>query len=429
VNTKRISLDNKKVLLILIIVLLAIVIYAGNVIRINTSRITDILCLGAFTFLPISGIVCAICFLIPLHSGITGLYIYGYAVLMILFKSKNIKLKIFFPLLIIAVYEIVMMLFANANQINYIVVYALTIFLLLYIMNSEEISPKESCISYICGTFVLLACIFTTAVQNHSLEMVLSGAVRIGDYEGLENLSHVAIVTENANAMAYYALVAVFIAFSMMKTVKLFGKILLSAAILFSTVIALFTVSRTFVIVMLILLLFALLSNFSFKDKLKFLLIIALVAVMVVPYLQQKTQIFDALTERFEDENLATGTGRVDIFLEYMKFLLDNPLRLFFGTGAVFYQKVCNLGHSMHNGLQQILVSYGVLGFVPMIGVLISPIFDFFKNHKFKLAKFLPVLAVILFTQTIQFLNPNNLMLPYAVAILCMKIPDTEVAQ
>lgn len=428
-NIQKKPLVNKSWLLIATIALFGIVIYAGNVMTINTSKITDIICLASFTFMPISSIVCAICFLIPLHSGITGVYIYGYAALMILFKSKKFKVKVFLPLLVIIMYELIMMMLVEASQFNYVIVYAVTVFLLLYIMNTEEVDPKVACVSYICGTFVLLACVFTTAIQNYSLEAVLEGAVRIGEYEGTEHVGRIAVVTENANAMAYYALVAIVIALNIMEKMKSYGKALLIAAIMFFTFVALFTVSRTFVIVLIAFLILNYLTTFKSKQKLTFLAVVIIALAIFIPYLQQRTQIFDAFTTRFEDDNLVTGAGRVDIFFDYMKFLWDNPMRLIFGTGAVFYKNVCKLSHSMHNGLQQIFVSYGALGFIPMVGILVNPILDFFKNNRFKIAKILPVLAVVLFTQTIQFLNPNNLMLPYAVAILCMKIPDTEVTR
>ena len=426
VGNKVLRIDSS-FLLKVTIALLGIVIYGGNVMTVNTSKITDIICLAAFTAMPISGIVSAICFLVPLHSGITGLYIYGYAVLMILIKSQKLQRKIIIPLVIIIVYELVMMMFAGMAQINGIVVYALTVFLLLYMMNTDRADPKVACISYICGTVLLLLCVFTTAIQNSSLNMVLSGAVRIGQYEGLENLGQIAVVTENANALAYYALVAIMMAFGMVKKVKMSAKILLIAAIVFSTVIALFTVSRSFVIFFVVMVVLFYFTNQNLKQKLKVLAVIGLVLAVTIPYLYQKTQIFSAFTERFEDESMVTGTGRTDIFLEYMNYLLNNPLRLLFGTGSVFYRNVCNLSHSMHNGTQQILVSYGALGFIPVLMVLFDPVRDYFKNNKFELARLLPLIAVILFTQTIQFLNPNNLMLPFAIAVLYMKIPDLEV--
>ncbi len=428
-KTDKLKFSNSSILTIFTIAILGIVIYVGNIMTVNTSKITDAICLVAFTVMPIQSIICAICFLIPLHSGITGLYIYGYAVLMILVKSKKYDFKILIPLLVIILYEIIMMAVIGLNQINLIIVYTLAIFLLLYMANTDDISPKPACISYVCGTVVLLLCIFTTAVQNNSLELVLSGVVRIGKYEGAGDVTNVAIVTENANAMAYYAIVAIAIALTCLKNVKLGGKILLITAIVFLTIISLFTVSRTFIIILTILLVLALIFSRNFKQKIKYVIGVVLVLVIVIPYLQQETQIFDAFLMRFEEDNMATATGRTNIFWEYMQFLWDNPLRLIFGTGSVFYRQVCDLSHSMHNGVQQILVSYGILGFIPMLIVFISPILNHFKKNKFTFNKLLPVLAVVMFIQTIQFLNPTNLMLPYAIAILCMKIPDSEYKQ
>ncbi len=428
-DTKKAPLLNPTVLMVVTIALLGITIYVGNIMTVNTSEITDIICLVSFTLMPIPGIVSAICFLIPLYSGITALYVYGYAVVMILVKSRKFKVKMILPMLAIIVYELIMMMFVESGQLKSILVYGITLFLLFYMMHTEDADPKTACIAYVCGTLVLLICVFSTAIQINSAETVLSGEIRIGEYEGMEELKTgpIAIVSENANSLAYYSLVAIIIALNMLKTIKSGGgKVLTVSAILLMTFIALFTVSRTFVIILLIALVLSFLSGFNFKQKLKFLFIIALILAVTVPYLQAKTQVLTAFTERFEDDSFATGTGRVEIFGKYMRFLWNNPLRLVFGTGAVFYKNVCGIPNSMHNGTQQILVSYGVLGFIPVLFAFISPIFDYLKRNKFRFAKFLPVLAAVAFTQSIQFLNPFNLMLPYAIAIMCMKIPDTE---
>lgn len=411
---------------IVIIAILGIVIYAGNALTVNTSRITDIICFLAFTVMPTSAIACVICFLIPLSSGITVLYIYGYAVLMVLIKSKKYKMEVIFPLVAIFFYEIIMMLIVGVMEINPIIVYSLVIFLLLYLMYTDDIDTKSACVAYVVGAVVLLLCVFTTAIQNSSLESVLSGSVRIGAYEGIDNIGSVALLSENANSMAYYALVAIFIAFSLLDKFNAIGKTLLIVSMIVLTVIALFTVSRTFIICLIILLVLVFLVAFKFKNKLKFLFVVSLVLAIGIPYLQQKTQIFESFALRFEEDSVATGGSRTDIFIQYMEYLKDNPLRLIFGTGATYYREACNLSHSMHNGLQQILVAYGLLGFFPIIVVLVRPIVKFFKQNKFKIIKIIPVIAVVLFIQTIQFLNPCNLVLPYAVAILCMKTPNTE---
>lgn len=427
--------ENKKavasssLLMIFTIAALGIVIYFGNLLTINTSKITDLICLVSFPFLPVSSIVSSICFLIPLHSGITGLYVYGYAVLMLLIKTKTFKIKAILPMIVIVLYEMAMMLLAGSQQIMHIVVYALAIFLLLYIMNTEEANPEEACFSYICGTLVLLISIFTTAIQNNSLEMILTGTVRIGSYEGIEEIGQVAVVTENANAMAYYALVAIMIAFGLIKNASFRGKIFLLFSMLISTFIALFTVSRTFAVALVVMLALASMTNYNLTQRLKVFIIIFVILFLTVPFLLRETEIYDAFLARFEEDDLTSDTGRSKIFKDYMDFLWNNPLRMIFGTGAVFYREVCNLKRSMHNGTQQILVSYGLLGFIPMLSVLFSPVTDYFKKNKFKLAKLIPLISVIAFVQTIQFLNPNNLMLPFAIAILYMKIPDKESNQ
>ena len=417
--------ERKNSILVLIIILLSVVLYLGNMFTFNTSDLVSIICIITFPLVDISVVLAIIAFLIPLNSGITILYIYGYAIVILLFKKRSVNLRVLIPVLVIILWEILMSLFAPSVNFTYLVIYACTFFLLLYLIHTDDADYKVCCYAYIAGTMVLLLAIMTTAIQNASWEAVMSGKIRIGAYEGKEALGgSVALLSENANSLAYYALVAIVLAFSLIKTENLTGRILLIAAVVFGTVVGLFTVSRTFLIVLLLGIFFVFTSRYNTKQRIILAIVIGGILWVGIPYLMEHTSIFDAFSDRFSDDTVQGAGGRTEIMLKYFEFLWNNPARLLFGTGAINYIGVCKIQHSTHNGLQQILVCYGLIGFFPIIYVLLKPVLVFFRRNKFTFEKIVPLLCVIIFTQTIQFLNPFNLMLPYAIAIMYMKIPE-----
>lgn len=408
-------------------VLLSVVLYVGNIFAFNTSDIANVICILIFPFMSVSGLLTVVAFLIPLNSGITVLYIYGYAIALLLLKKGTVNLRVLIPTLLIALWEIVMSFFLPKVDFMSFAIYICTVFLLFYLMNTEDADYKQCCYAYIAGTMVLLLVIMTTAIQNTSWEKVLSGQVRIGTYEGQETLEGaVAVLSENANSLAYYALTAILLAFSLIKSEKSFGRLLLIVSILFGTLVGIFTVSRTFLIVLLMGVFLVFTTRYNFKQKIILAMVGCVILWVGLPYLLENTQIFDAFENRFEESSVEEGNGRIDLFWQYMDFLWNNPARLVFGTGAIGYKDICKCSNSLHNGTQQILVSYGLIGFFPMLYALLSPIFGYFKKNRFRLEKIVPLLVVVVFTQTIQFLNPFNLMLPYAIAVMYMKIPEKE---
>lgn len=424
------SRNNKRSnrLLVFTIILISTVLYLGNMYAFNTSDIVSAICIVAFPLLNIPGVLAMIAYLIPLNSGVTVLYLYGYAIFVLLLKKGKLDLRVLIPVFAIVIWEVIMAFFVPKVNIMNTIIYTCTVFLLFYLLYTDDADYKICCYAYIAGTMVLLLAVMTTAIQNTSWQEVMSGEVRIGAYEEKEALGGtVAVLTENSNSLAYYAVVANILAFSLIKTEKIFGKVVLTVAVLFGTLVGLFTVSRTFMIVLFMGIFLVFTARYTFKQKIILAVVVGAILWVGLPYLIENTQIFDAFENRFEDSTMEGGNGRVDLFWEYMDFLWNNPARLVFGTGAIGYKDICKCSNSLHNGTQQILVSYGLVGFFPMLYALLSPVFGYFKKNRFKLEMIVPLLVVVAFTQTIQFLNPFNLMLPYAIAVMYMKIPEKEL--
>ena len=118
---------------------------------------------------------------------------------------------------------------------------------------------------------------------------------------------------------------------------------------------------------------------------------------------------------------MESGGNRTNIFRKYMEVFFVNSRFVFLGAGVTQTNAVTGMGASMHNGLQQILVCCGSLGFLLYMYALGTPVVKTCSKRKIPLVYWLPLLSVIAFTQTIQFLNPMMLMLPYAIGIYSLK--------
>ena len=65
------------------------------------------------------------------------------------------------------------------------------------------------------------------------------------------------------------------------------------------------------------------------------------------------------MTTRFEVDDITNG--RTTIFQAYNDFLRDNPSYIPFGAGLLFHRQITEL-RAIHNGFQQVLVSWGIVG-------------------------------------------------------------------
>ena len=130
--------------------------------------------------------------------------------------------------------------------------------------------------------------------------------------------------------------------------------------------------------------------------------------------------VIDAFTARFEEGNLKTAGNRTVLFKEYMDFMSYHSEYQIFGTGAIYYKEVAHCSNSCHNALQQIYISYGILGCIFFMFVFYNTLKR--RNKNLNAFSYMPYLTAFIFMQSIQLLNPFSLMLPLALSSLAFKI-------
>ena len=204
----------------------------------------------------------------------------------------------------------------------------------------------------------------------------------------------------------------------LLRQAKMSSKFLLVLALAVNILVGAFTISRTWILLTIVGVSLAFLFGYRGAQRIALFASFGIILILLVIVLLETSDIQQAFSNRFDTVSEDT---RMSLLGEYMDFLWKNPLRLIFGTGALYYKEISGCSNSLHCGSQQILVSYGIMGVLFWLWLMISPIRRYLLNHKFEFRAILPVLIVVVYTQTIQFINPYMLVMPYMVAVCFMK--------
>lgn len=374
-----------------------------------------------------SDLATMMCFMFPLTWGLPYTYIFSASIIMYWLKRKEIPVESGILFFLYFLLEIIASYFYPATDYAWIIKYLSVIAIFFTFLYDSEID-KESCIkAFYIGSIVLCIVIILTTFKNapsNWLYLFSRGWFRFGSKQA-ENVDGM-MLSVNANTLAYYSVVGCALAFNFIPESKGRTRFIHIGALALFAVSGVFTVSISWMLVMSVCtLLFVFTQTKSGKAVLLtgvgivFVIIIARIALSRTP------ELLAAFTSRLTTVDLASGDARTDLMMGYHNAFWGNPRFIFLGTGVTQYRQVTNISNSFHNMAQQIFVSYGVIaGFVFFVGFL-APLRRL-GRHTTALIDWLPMVAVLLFTQTIQFINPESLMLPYVVAFYLLSVRSME---
>lgn len=364
-----------------------------------------------------------ICFLLPLVCGLPGTYIMLFAFALLLIKRGGFKLRQIIPILLILALELLASLWYPSADfvaiVNYVSFAAVMIFL---IQDDGSIDYRHCVMMYLLATallcYVILAATFADAPKNW-MKLFANGQFRIGD----QHIETDAMTLKlNANSLAYYSVVGIACGLLLTEKAKGGKKVWYIALTLLFAAAGFLTVSRSWLLIAAACLLLYILSKLrSPKQFLILFLVLAVVTVWLVNYFGNNPELLAGFESRFAEDTVQSGGSRTDIFQRYMDIFVSNLRFVLFGTGVTQYTAVTETIGSIHNGTQQILVCCGLIGFALYMVVLFGPVIKANRGKKIPLTYWLPLLSVIAFTQTIQFLNPTMLMLPYIIGIYALR--------
>jgi hypothetical protein len=361
-------------------------------------------------------------FLFPLLWGLPSTYILLVALIIYIFKSHSINKNVLFLTVFFIFLEGIASLFYLKPDYVLIVKYLLALIIFFLLLYEEDSIDYMRCMQlFLYGSTVLcLVIIISTFISGPSdwFNLFSKGLFRFGDVQVDETTNMVLAL--NANSLAYYSITGLSLGIVLFEnqTTKSSQVITILCMIVhfFAGVLAL---SRSWLLVTVICILFLLYdSKKSWKSIFMACSVLSILIFLGMWYLDKNPYILQGFMTRFEDDNVQTAGGRVGLFEAYMNLFLDNTRYLFMGTGVTQYKSVTGVYNSLHNGIEQILVCYGIPGMLIFLFGMLNPLRYIGKKD---LLYWIPFIAVVLFVQTIQFINPETLIFPYIIAIFSLR--------
>lgn len=418
----------KDLILITFCILFTAVLYYRDFAVVDFNKLyLVIVTFGVAAVLDYKRVIYLLCFLFPLSCGIPSNFIYPLLICILFIKDPQKSINKVALFIVIFLMEISHYGFYTfETRVAEVVGYASFLFLMFYIIADN---PKDvdygKCITLFCigAAVLLLGIIINNSLLISQLDPI-NGIVRLGDNKELGDFNETRMMlTANANTIGYYSIAATS-CLLVLQYYKKINSILFLILFTISFYGGVLSVSRTWAILMIFSVIIYL--RFMKQNIVKSLLLIGVLSIGVVVFLSQNELILEFFTQRFTEDstNLSTAGGRTIVFQEYNAYLADNPLSLIWGEGAVYYKEASGIASATHNALQQIIVSYGLVGLCIFICAFIRSTKKYFSKKE--LMAILPLCMMVLFVQTIQILNPYFLMAPIIVAFYALKMGKSQ---
>lgn len=408
---KLFNIDTKNRILFACILMMCSLIVLRDILENNIPNVVFaiLISVGAF-FLKLEKFKIFLFFLFPFTCGIPG-YTMLISIIALIVKSigkvQIQKLQIF-PTILIALLE----LFNNVAHVgniefspylSYISFTAVFFFLLFDKSNYKQ--SRECLLAFIWGTILVFIIIYYKMIVSFGLETLMMGYLRgaMGDVE-MEEEGKLIL---NANSLAYISIVLISILLIGAKKLRI-SPILYYTFFIVAILSGMGSFSRTWMLLSGLILVVYLIYRRSLKASFSLIFVFGVI-IMCFPTILDG--FVNVMTNRINDDNFATGGSRSDIFKQYNLKWFNDLFYILFGVGVNTYKIVLHISKSIHNSIQQIYVCLGIVG-------LFIYIYSFFKFYRFNfpgkrtIMNILPFVFSVLFLQSIQFLQPYNLMLP-----------------
>ncbi|GEM_PF-1545224 len=381
-----------------------------------------------------------IAFLIPLFAGMPGTLISCIALLIVLGKSFKSKIKIdskglvfCLAILIIELLSAFRGYFGIADYIRFAGPFLLT-FLFIF-DRSEEYDNYKISRNYILGLVIAVVDVVGQMIIRYGISIVLIMDVRIGDIASLSGeTSEGMSFAYNSNQLGIMCAVAAMMCLILIIRYKI--KYYILPVVLFLMV-GTMTQSRTFLVVLLLgIIMFIILGNDSPGKAIKKVLIlltgISVSLLLIIKLLPKYLQTF---ISRFKEADIFNGRG--EITSSYWQEFFNHIDRWPIGVGLQNYSEKYGIFASVHFGMQEVTVTWGIIGLILVILILIRMfrLLDYKKRSDYIMI--IPPAMMLVGIQSGQFFS-NTVTLLSFIALFAFanirrektdnvnKLPETE---
>lgn len=342
---------------------------------------------------------------------------------------KDLKLDFcIFPLFLMMGWEVIHGFNGNFTTTEYFRGFA-ELMLVTFIMCDKNIKINYPLLARVLAfsTIAMCSIVLMNLLQdnNYNFAEIFESGYRFGvGNEDVENFG----VNFNANALGFICNLSLvgLLQLGSLKKQKNIDYVIMAIVIFFGIL----TKSRSFIICCILVFVLFILSQ---KGKKGIKSIIGATFIIVAVYFIVATfapYIMESILGRFQEQDVSGG--RVDLIKFYNNHLMMDIKHLFFGIGMSYVMYKISLIHGVfqntpHNGIQELLVVWGIPGLAMFIAFIISMIKS--SETKHRLINYLPLLLIIIKVQSGQLITSGNTMLSFLIAYisLCVDFKGEEL--
>lgn len=385
-------------------------------------------CVGPMLFVDYGEMLAMLSFMFPLLWGLPGTYILLASVILLIFKKGSISAGVLCAAVLFLILEFFASLWYSKKDIVDIVGYICTVMVLLMFIEEEhrQVDFRLCVHCFMLGCVVICGVIILCGLKNAPADWLWRfsrGWFRFGKTHSSGSGMTLQL---NANSLAYYSLAGIGCGLLLFQKAQFKGERLLAAGELAILLISGFlSLSRSWVLFLAVIMVLLVINSMrSPRLFVPMLLMLAAAAIGATAYFARNPELLDGFLTRATDKTVATGGGRTEILVKYLQVFFSDLRYVLTGMGVTQYASISAVGHAMHNGTEQILVCCGIVGSGVFFSLLLSPVLEY-RGKRVELIYWIPLLSVVMFVQSIQFLNPDELMLPYAIGVMALRMSDT----
>lgn len=376
--------NTAEIALWVLFVLLLLLFYRRDIGNQDFSKMFFVLpIVGYALFAPRQYIVYLLALIMPLSFGLSTGYIFPIVLLFYFLKKKELPVRTLVFVLALMALEYIHYPFYDfeakadlSTVLNYFSAWFIVAYFIFHADKKVDIDKFLfwfSLATVILCLFVSWHSIMIFDTTGYEMDEVRVGTVGMkGDLEDGK-----IFLRANPNTLGFYSVTAISLLLiqiirKKMNTWIAFGMIALLV------VTGGLTMSRTWLVLLVFnVMVFMALSS---KNGLKAVLFSFVILGMFALILFFAGDYLDVFMDRFKGDK--TMSGRTDIFGFYHNAFISNLDIFLIGAGAIHYMDALHYDHATHNGIQQILICYGITGFT----MILLPLVMRFNNLRRKMS-------------------------------------------
>lgn len=295
----------------------------------------------------------------------------------------------------------------------------------LFVCYADKLEIETLIKYFIIGTILSIIHVVYISLSSYSLDYITTYGLRFGRLSD----SSTRLTSYDANTIGLFAIAAISLVYLLNRS-KHMSTFIASLLITLLVLLGALSISRTYFVLMVMLAIYIIVKNTNRKDIIRVSVLLVIFAGIYFAFIQDSA-LYDYVIfqymDRFSHSSVVTYGGRMTIFNHYLNVCLSSIKIFMLGAGINGY-KTFYAGISAHNGLQEIILAWGITGFI-LIASWITMLIRMISQGREKtlgLDLYLPLIMFMLFIQTIPWFSIHRYLVLFAVVLLAINVREAN---